>query len=331
MQKAMLWEKTTGNQVQCKLCRQHCIISPGHRGLCRVRENKNGELYALTYGKPCSANPDPIEKKPLFHFMPGTRTFSIATAGCNFKCKHCQNHTISQASPEQVPSKTLTPEQVVHEAIHTGCQSIAYTYTEPTVFFEYAYAVSALAHEQGLKNIFVSNGYMTPEMIDKYDSLDAANIDIKGNDRFYKEVCGARLDGVLDSVKLLYEKGVHLEITNLIIPGYNDDKDSLLSIIEFIKDLDTSVPLHFSGFYPQYKMQDAEPTPRETLVKAHDLALEQGLNYVYCGNTYPGDPFENTYCPKCGKALIERQGYSIYSRITQNKCPSCGQELKMVF
>ncbi|MCD4739844.1 AmmeMemoRadiSam system radical SAM enzyme [archaeon] len=323
MKEALLWEPHD-NVIHCKLCRHGCMISEGKRGLCRVRENHDGKLYALTYGKPCSANPDPVEKKPLFHFLPGSQTFSIATPGCNFRCLHCQNSSISQVGPEQVPAIALPPESVIDQAKRTHCESIAYTYTEPTVFFEYAKDISELAHKQCLKNIFVSNGYMSPEMIKSYGTLDAANIDIKGNERFYKEVCGAKLEGVLDSIKRLHKQNVHLELTNLLIPSYNDDTDSIKQIVEFIASLDTSIPLHFSAFYPAYKLLDAKPTPRNTLVKARENALENGLKYVYCGNTYAGDPYENTYCPNCKELLIERHGYNIIKNtLSDAKCPNC--------
>jgi pyruvate formate lyase activating enzyme len=225
----------------------------------------------------------------------------------------------------------LPPERVVEEALRTGCKSIAYTYTEPTVFFEYALDTSRIARRKGLKNVFVTNGYMTPEMIEEYDCLDAANVDVKGDQDFYREVCGAEMQGVLDSIRLLHEKGVHVEVTNLIIPGYNDDKDSITQISEFVKDLDPDVPLHFSAFYPCYKLTEPPRTKRETLVKARKIALEEGVNYVYCGNTFPGDPFDNTYCPNCGAKVIERQGFSV-TRVSLegNKCPECGHKVRVV-
>ena len=225
----------------------------------------------------------------------------------------------------------LSPQRVVEEALRTGCKSIAYTYTEPTVFFEYTYDTSKLAHKHGLKNVYVTNGYMSPEMIKVYNTLDAANVDVKGNEEFYKKVCGARMEGVLDSIKRLYRKGVHLELTNLIIPGYNDDEESIRQIVGFIKGIDKEIPLHFSAFYPCYKLTDAPPTPRDTLVKARQIALDEGLSYVYCGNTFPGDPYENTYCPSCGELLIERYGFSVTRiKLRNGRCPSCGQRIRVV-
>ena len=334
VKEALLWEpfgEETGKLVKCHLCRHGCVIVPGKRGLCRVRENRDGKLYALTYGRPCSTAVDPIEKKPLFHFLPGTDAFSIATVGCNFRCLHCQNWEISQANPEDVPSMDLPPERVVEEALRTNCKSIAYTYTEPTVFFEYAFDTSRIAHEHNLKNVFVTNGYMSPEMIKMYDTLDAANVDIKGDETFYKKVVGGSREGVLDSIKLLHKKGVHVEVTNLIIPGYNDDKDSIVETAEFVKTVSPEMPLHFTAFFPNYKLTEVKPTSRETLVMARKLAIDVGMKYAYCGNTYPGDPYENTYCPNCGELLIARHGYNITSiHLDGTRCPQCGAKVNVV-
>lgn len=251
--------------------------------------------------------------------------------GCNFRCLHCQNYSISQAEVDQVPSIDLPPDKVVEAALQTGCKSVAYTYTEPTVFFEYALDTSRLAHKHGLKNVFHTNGYMSPEMIALYDDLDAANVDIKGNAEFYEKVCGAKMEGVLDSVKLLYRKGVHQEITCLIIPGYNDDRDSITEIAGFVKSVDPDMPLHFSAFFPHYKLTNVKPTPRDTLVKARDIALDAGVKYVYCGNTFLGDPYDNTYCPACGEVLVERYGYDVLKmNLAGNKCPKCGEKIKIV-
>ncbi len=276
---------------------------------------------------------DPIEKKPLFHFLPGTDSLSIATVGCNFHCLHCQNWEISQASWEQSPSNDTSPEEVIEAANRFHAPSISYTYTEPTIFYEYAKEISALARNQGIKNVFVTNGYMTKEMLKDYKELDAANVDIKGNAEFYKKVCGGiDFEKVLDSIRLMRKKKTWVEITNLIIPGYNDDLDSINQIAEFVKDTDASMPLHFTAFYPQYKMKNVPPTKREVLVKAREVALEVGVKFVYCGNTYPGDEFENTYCSNCGELMIKRHGFTLLENsVEKGKCSNCKTKIAGVF
>lgn len=334
LKEAMLWHKTKGKQVRCDLCWRKCTLDPGQIGLCRVRENIDGKLYSLVYGDIVSSSVDPIEKKPLFHFLPGTSSFSIATVGCNFMCKHCQNWQISQASSGDVPSAQMTPDEVVRMAKKTGSASIAYTYVEPTVFYEFAHDTAKLAVESEVANVFVTNGYMTPKAWKKLSPyLHAANIDIKGDERFYKEVVGgAILDHVLDSVKLAKKLGIWVEVTNLIIPGYNDDIDSINQIVEFVKGVDKDMPLHFTAFYPDYKMMDVEPTPRESLVRARGIAIESGIHHVYIGNVVPGDEYENTYCPNCGAPLIIRYGFRIVeNNIDNGKCPHCGAKIKGVW
>jgi pyruvate formate lyase activating enzyme len=327
MKEAMFYEKLEGQDVRCSLCAHHCLISEGKRGICGVRENTEGVLYSLVYGKPVSMNIDPIEKKPLFHFYPGSTSFSISTVGCNFKCKHCQNYDISQYPKihhGKVPGENAAPEAVVDAAERAGCRSISYTYTEPTIFFEFACDCARLAKEKGIKNVFVSNGYTGPEAVKAIAPfLDGNNIDLKGDDAFYKKICGARLQPVLDTIKLMKELGVWIEITTLIIPGYNDSENIINGIIDFILSVDPAIPWHVSQFYPTYELLDVSRTPVETLRWARDTGLKRGIKYVYTGNV-PGEGGENTYCPKCGELLIERLGYRIrQNRIKKGHCYKC--------
>jgi pyruvate formate lyase activating enzyme len=330
MKEAMLYEKITDGKVKCHLCNHYCIISSGKRGICAVRENRDGTLYTLVYGKIIARHIDPIEKKPLFHFYPGSRSYSIATVGCNFRCLHCQNYEISQYSKEHpdIPGEDMTPEQVVMEAELTGCKSISYTYTEPTIFFEFAYDCARLAHEKGIKNVFVSNGYTSPEatmLIAPY--LDGNNIDLKGDENFYKKVVGAKLQPVLDTIKLMKELGVWVEVTTLIIPTYNYSEDFLKWTSEFIKSVDVAMPWHVTQFYPTYKLTDQPRTPVKTLTTARDIGLKTGLRYVYEGNV-PGEGGENTYCPSCGELLIERVGFSLSAiKMKDSKCSKCGAQI----
>jgi pyruvate formate lyase activating enzyme len=327
MKEAMLYEKLEDKKVRCSLCNHRCVINNGKRGICFVRENKDGMLYSLVYGKVISMNIDPIEKKPLFHFLPGSTSFSIATVGCNFRCKHCQNFEISQYPKEHggdIPGTSVTPDTVVDMTERNGCKSISYTYTEPTIFFEFAYDCARLAHERGIKNVFVSNGYTSPEatrLIAPY--LDGNNIDLKGDEKFYKEICGAKAEPVKETIKLMKELGVWVEITTLIIPGYNDSENVLRDIAEFIKSADPSIPWHVTQFYPTYKLTDAPRTPVKTLRWARQMGLDIGLKYVYEGNV-PGEGGENTYCPNCKELLIHRFGFSIgENRIADGRCLNC--------
>ncbi len=335
MKEAMLYEKLEDKKVRCHLCNHGCVIKDGKRGICFVRENREGTLYSLVYGKVISMNVDPIEKKPLFHFHPGSTSFSIATVGCNFRCKHCQNFEISQYPKEHgggIAGATVTPEAVVEAAERNGCKSISYTYTEPTIFFELAYDCARLAKGKGIKNVFVSNGYTSPEatrLIAPY--LDGNNIDLKGGEKFYKEVCGAKAGPVRDTIRLMKELGVWVEVTTLIIPGYNDVEEDLKSIAEFIKSVDPSIPWHVTQFYPTYKLTDVERTPVKTLSWARQMGFDTGLKYVYEGNV-PGEGGENTYCPNCRKLLIQRFGFSIQeSRIKDGKCLNCGAAIEGVW
>jgi len=325
MKEAMFYQKLEGDRVNCTLCPHRCLISPGKRGLCQVRENRDGTLYSLVYGKVVARDVDPIEKKPLFHFYPGTMAYSIGTVGCNFRCLYCQNWTISQLGDKEIIGEELTPEQIVEDAIANKCQSIAYTYTEPTIFYEYALDIAKIAHERGLKNLFITNGYISEEALKKLAPyLDAADVDFKSmNDSFYTKICGGQLRPILDNIKLYYQLGVWTEVTTLIIPGYNDDVDELKKIAEFIVRINESIPWHVSRFYPAYKLTYVPPTPVEVLRKAVRIGKTAGLEYVYQGNVGEG---ENTYCPGCGKLLIERIGFNtVENKVKNGNCPFCGR------
>jgi pyruvate formate lyase activating enzyme len=335
MSEAMLYEKLEDAYVRCMLCAHRCRIRPGRRGICGVRENRDGVLHTLVYAKAISAAVDPIEKKPLYHYLPGSTSFSIATVGCNFSCRFCQNADISQASREgrawDTWSRDMPPEDVVRLARREGCATIAYTYTEPTVFFEYAYDCARLATPAGIRNVFVSNGYMTAEALDAIGSdLHAANVDLKGSDAFYRELCGARQQPVLDAIRQMVDMGVWVEVTTLIIPGQNDDDQTLIEIAEFLAGVDLDIPWHLSRFTPRYKLLDAPQTPVETLHRAAEIGYEAGLRYVYAGNV-PGDNYEHTRCPQCDAVCVHRYGYYIRNLLRDgNRCPSCGHELAVV-
>lgn len=327
---ARLYSRRPDGSVDCALCAFRCHIRPGRRGICGVRENEDGILKTLVYGSLIAAHTDPIEKKPLFHFLPGTDSYSIATAGCNFRCKHCQNYEISQITREthaqgEIPGTPATPGSVVEAALRRGCRSISYTYTEPTIFFEFALDTGTRAKEEGLSNIFVTNGYMTAECLEELSGvLDAANVDVKSfSDDFYRKVCGARLAPVLESIVEMRRLGIWVEVTTLIIPGYNDSQEELREIARWIYRTDKAMPWHISAFYPTYKLLDAPPTSAETLVRAREIGLEEGLRYVYTGNI-PGLSGECTYCYSCGRLLIERRGFSVGEvLLEESKCPEC--------
>ncbi len=334
MREAMLYEKLENRRVRCNLCAHRCIIPDGARGICQVRENQGGVLYSLVYGRLISQAIDPIEKKPLFHFHPGTDALSVATVGCNFRCTFCQNSSISQLPRDHhvIEGTSVRPEEVVQTAQHYRCRSIAYTYTEPTIFFEYTYDIAKLAHEAGILNVYVSNGYMTEEALDLLAPrdgerlLDAANVDLKAfTDEFYRKQCGARLRPVLESLVHFKERGVWLEVTTLVIPTLNDSDEELRQIAEFIaSELGPETPWHVSRFHPTYRLLDKPSTPAATLRRARAIGLESGLHYVYVGNL-PGDEGETTYCPHCGEAVIRRSGFSIVSmNLRDGKCAACG-------
>ncbi len=351
MKEALFYERLDGNRVLCTLCSQWCKIKEGKPGVCGVRINLCGTLYTLVDSRVIARHIDPIEKKPLFHFYPGSRAYSIATVGCNFRCFFCQNWDIAQYPKrarlhtsevkkeepevlstlldETVPGERLTPSQIVESAVASGSKTIAYTYTEPTVFYELAYETAKLAARKGLKNIFITNGYITREALTAIKPyLHAANIDLKGfTERFYKKTCGANLKPVLDSIKSYKEAGIWIEITTLIIPNHNDSEEELRQIAEFIKGVGEDIPWHVSQFYPTYKLTNQPRTPPATLRKAREIGLEAGLRYVYEGNV-PGSGTESTYCYSCNKLLIERYGFSISkNEVRDSRCPDCGAEI----
>lgn len=325
---ARYWQKIKDKVVQCFLCPRRCVIDDGQRGFCTVRTNKDGQLYTLGYANPVAVHIDPIEKKPFFHVVPGEPVFSLAVAGCNMRCIFCQNWQISQSKPDEVESYNLPPQEVVRHAIENNCRFIAYTYTEPTVFYEYMYDIAKIAREKGVKNTMHSCGYINPEPLKellKY--MDAVNIDLKGfSEEFYAKIGSmAQLKPVLETLKIIKQEGVWLEITNLLIPGLNDSSQTIKEMCIWIKEnLGDEVPLHFSRFSPQYKLSNLAPTPIEKLQEAYAIAKAAGLKYVYIGNV-PGHPGENTYCPNCGKIVVKRVGYQILeNNIKENKCGFCG-------
>jgi len=324
---AMYYKGIDERTVQCELCPRNCTLSNGQRSFCRVREPKDGKLYSLAYGLACAAHIDPIEKKPLFHFLPQTNAFSVATAGCNFRCKYCQNWSISQFPPEDTDNENLMPADVVKRAQAAGCPTIAYTYTEPAVFYEYMLDSSKIAHSKGIRNIFHSNGSLNPRPVEELsDYLDAANIDLKAFDQeFYSTISAGYLETVLTTLQILKRKNVWIEITNLVIPGLNDDLTKIKKMSVWVtKNLGEDTPLHFSRFWPQYKLTNLPPTPISILEDARRTAMDTGLKYVYIGNA-GGHKAESTYCPKCGKLLIHRSGYSILgNNIKDGQCAFCG-------
>ena len=330
--RAALWEPWRGGpQVYCFLCAHRCRIGPGGLGKCGVRENRDGILYSLVYGCPVSTAVDPVEKKPLFHFLPGTSTYSLATVGCNFSCSFCQNAEISQMPVDRgrITGRPLSAQEVVADALALGCASISYTYTEPTIYYEYARDCARLAVEAGLKNIFVTNGYMTAEMLADIDgSLHAANVDLKSfSDEFYRSMTGARLKPVLDSIRRLHLMGVWTEVTTLLIPGLNDGDEELSALASFLVSVSPDLPWHVSRFYPTYKLLDVASTPVETVERAVRIGHEAGLRYVYGGNV-AGHASESTACPVCGNIVIERSGNRLRrNRTTEGRCPECGHEL----
>jgi pyruvate formate lyase activating enzyme len=328
MKQAMFYTRNNDESLSCGLCNHACRIKPGARGLCRVRENRQGTLYALNYAGIIAAQIDPIEKKPFFHFLPGSRVFSIACPGCNFQCSFCQNWQISQAGEAEklgIETQEIPPSRIVESALASGCAGIAYTYTEPTIFFEYAYDCAKLASERKLHNSFVTNGYMGREPLKAIAPyLSAANVDIKSfSENFYQKICKARLKPVLDNVVLMKRLNIWVEVTTLIVPGENDDLKELAALAGFIASVDNGIPWHISRFHPDYKLMDKKATEQDILLKAYDIGKGAGLKYVYLGNIDAGDK-ENTYCPGCNKLLIERQGYQVKQvKIKIGQCPDC--------
>jgi len=332
VKKALLWTPLPEKAVQCQLCAHRCIIKNGEMGICHVRENISGTLFSHTYNKLIAAHIDPIEKKPLFHFLPGSLSYSVATPGCNFTCLHCQNASISQMPRELgvIKGESVSPDNIVKNALSHHCKSVSYTYTEPTIFFEYAYETAVIAREKGIKNVFVTNGFMTSEAIEKLAPvLDAANIDLKAfSDTFYKKICGGRLNPVKQTIMKMVEKGIWVEITTLIIPGYNDSESELKKIADFIAGINSEIPWHVSAFFPTYRLKNTPPTPTRILIKTRKTGLACGLKFVYTGNV-PDNDSESTACPECGRLLVRRKGYSISDNVIKTgRCPYCQAKIR---
>jgi len=323
-----------GDYVKCQLCPKGCIISEGHRGDCRVRENRGGKLHTMVYGNPCAVHNDPIEKKPFYHFLPGTMALSLATAGCNLHCLYCQNWSISQVPPEKTNNYDLPPEAIVELALRAGSKSIAYTYSEPTIFYEYMVDIARLARPKGIRSVVVSAGYMNPEPVRQLCRVvDAIKIDFKGfSEEFYRKVCFATLQPVLETMKIIHQSGIHLEIVNLVVPTLNDDEKHIRGLCRWIVDnLGPDVPTHFSRFYPMYRLKHLPPTPVETLEEARAIALEEGIKFAYIGNV-PGHPGDHTYCPRCGKIIIKRLGFTVLeNHVVGGKCEFCGESIPGVW
>jgi pyruvate formate lyase activating enzyme len=333
MHEALQYVKTENNAVQCSLCNHRCKIKEGGHGICGVRHNEKGTLYAMTYGKISAEAIDPIEKKPLFHYLPGTLSYSLGGIGCNFHCQHCQNWHISRATLEGASMRNLAPTEGVSRAVESGSTSISWTYNEPTIWHEYALDMGRLACKKGLGTIYVTNGYITEEALRELSPmLDAFRVDLKAfSDDFYKKICGAHLQPVLDSTVLARELGMHIETVTLVIPGLNDSMEEMESLIRWvIGHLGPATPMHFSAFHPDYKMTDRGATPVATLEKIYKKAKELGLRFPYLGNVY-NHQYENTYCPVCGAMLIERQGFSIrYRDLDGQQCKKCGEKIEIV-
>jgi pyruvate formate lyase activating enzyme len=330
---AALWKEAADRAADCFLCAHRCHIAPGKRGLCRVRENRDGRLVTLVYGLAIAHHVDPIEKKPLFHFLPGSRAYSIATVGCNFQCGFCQNWQISQwprKEDGEMPGEPLPPEQVVKNARATGCASISYTYTEPTIFFEYARDCGRLAKEAGLRNTFVTNGYATAEAVEAMAGwLDAANVDLKAwSDEFYRRLCKARVEPVKETIRRMHGAGIHVEVTTLLVPGQNDSPEDLKGIAQFLAGVSADLVWHVSRFHPDYDMQNLPPTPRETIEAALRIGREAGLRFVYAGNV-AGE--QDTLCPACGATVIRRAGFSAEPvNLRGPTCGACGAKLPLI-
>lgn len=327
----LLYDRLDRGVVRCNICPRRCYIKPGSLGFCKVRENRQGSLYAISYGRLTAANVDPIEKKPLYHFWPGSSSYSISSFGCSFPCPWCQNWSISQAGLGEAYYREASPQQVVKAAKSHGCKTISYTYNEPLIWLEYVLDTAKLALKEGIQNVLVTNGYATPEALELLGPfIQAANIDVKSfNPNFYTKYCKGRLEDVLEAMKIMVEKGWHLEATFLIIPTLNDNLEEVRRLAAWIREnLGEEAPFHISQFYPHYKMEHLKPTPVSILVKAREAALKEGLKYVYLGNV-PGHEGENTYCPSCGLLLIKRWGFTIleWNLTSEKACPRCGEKI----
>ncbi len=333
IKEGVLFDELADKKVKCNVCSHRCTIAEGKLGVCRTRQNKNGKLYTLIYNTVSSEHVDPIEKKPLYHFLPGTLSYSLGTIGCNFRCQHCQNWNISQADLEESYTIEITPETAIKRALESGSKSISWTYNEPAIWHEYTFDSAVLAKKAGLKTIYVTNGYITPEALRRIAPyLDAFRVDIKSfSEDFYRKTCGAKLAPVLESTKLAKELGMHVETITLIIPTKNDSPEEITQIVQWVHDnLGIDTPMHFTRFHPMYKMDDLYPTPLDTLEMAYDIAKKAGMKFVYLGNV--GEHrLENTYCPKCNALLIDRLGFRVGAvNIKDGKCPDCGEMIPIV-
>jgi pyruvate formate lyase activating enzyme len=329
-----MYQEETARGIMCRICPNECVLKEGELSKCNNRKVHDSKLYTMAFGNPCSVNADPVEKKPLYHFLPGSKAYSIATAGCNLVCLNCQNWTISQTSPDKTRNYDLMPDKVVEACLTEKCKSIAYTYSEPVTFYEYVFETATLARNAGVKNIMKSNGYINREPLKKLCSvIDAANIDLKTfSESSYLKLTGGKLQPVLDSLKLIRDMGIWLEITNLIVPEWSDDHDDIGNMCKWLSDNGfKKTPLHFSRFYPIHKLEQLAPTPVEELNNAHRIATEEGLKYVYTGNV-PGSEISDTKCPSCNSVIVARRGYRIVANtIKDGKCSKCGEKIDGVW
>ena len=333
LKEASFYTKLVKKYVRCDLCPNNCVLKDGEIGICGARQNIDGKLYSLVYGKPVAIHIDPIEKKPLFHFFPGSKALSIATSGCNLRCNFCQNWEISQSKPNEVPAYDLSPADVVQMALDDDCKSIAFTYTEPTIFYEYMLDIAKLAHKKNIKTVWVTCGYINEKPLRELCRyLDAANIDLKAySEKFYHTYTTGELEPILKTIKIAREEGLYFELTNLVIPDANDSPQMIKNMCDWIvKNVGTDVPLHFSRFFPKYKLLNRPPTPLKTLEKAREIAIKSGIKFVYIGNI--ASDYEDTFCPQCGKIIIDRSGYEIRSiHIKNGKCEFCGEPIPGFF
>ena len=335
MKEARLYQVLENQKIRCLTCAHYCLLVPGKLGVCGVMQNLEGVLYNLVYGRVIALHVDPIEKKPLYHFLPGAEALSIATAGCNMRCGNCQNADISQMPKDAgtIQGQDMMPERIIEKAIRQHCKVIAYTYTEPAIYLDYAIDIAYLAVKKNIKNVFITNGYLSKESLDAVSPhLHGANVDLKAfKDNTYKKVCGARLSPVLATIERMHSLGIWIEITTLLIPGLNDSRDELKEIANFIVDLDPGIPWHISRFYPTYRMTDRPPTSPASIRKAREIGLEAGIQHVYSGNL-PGDQGENTFCHHCGEQIVNRIGYQIReNRIQSGHCPDCKTKIPGVW
>jgi pyruvate formate lyase activating enzyme len=330
LRREAMFQEESARGTMCRICPNECVLKEGEISKCNNRIVYKSKLYTMAWGNPCSVNVDPVEKKPLYHFLPGSRAYSIATAGCNLVCLNCQNWTISQTSPDKTKNFDLRPEKVVEECINNNCRSIAYTYSEPTTFYEYMFETASVAHKSGVKNIIKSNGYINPEPLRKLCTvIDGANIDLKAfSEAIYLKLTGGKLQPVLDSLKIYRDSGVWLEITNLVVPGWTDNLQDIRNMCKWLSENGfNSTPLHFSRFYPIHKLEQLPPTPVLILNEAAKIALEEGMKYVYTGNA-PGNEISNTVCSNCKTVVVERQGFRVASnKVAGGKCPDCGHDI----